>query len=139
MRDRKLVSTNRSGWALVESLIGMTILVIGLLAIVASQIQTTKTASFSDNTSQATYIAQQKLELLKKDYDITTNPVDATALTTKCSTTSGIFTIECTSPAVTTPVSGLNLVPVSVKVKWTDSSSTKENNVTLTTYYFYKN
>ena len=129
---------NQSGWVLAEALIGMTVLIVGLMAIMIANIQTTKTAKFSDNTAQATYIAQQKIEELKKTYDITSTPVDEAALTT-CSTVSGIFTAECTSPAVTAPVSGLNLVPVSVKVKWTDSSSTKENNVTLTTYYFYKN
>ena len=129
---------NRSGWVLAEVLIGTTILVVGILAIVAANIQTTKTAKFSDNTAQATYIAQQKIEALKKVYDITTTPVDSAALTS-CATPSGIFTVECTSPAVTAPVTGLNLVPVSVKVKWTDASSTQENSVTLTTYYFYKN
>ena len=134
----KRLLTNRSGWVLAEALIGTTILIVGLMAIMIANIQTTKTAKFSDNTAQATYIAQQKIETLKKTYDITTNPVDAAALAT-CANPNGMFTVECTSPAVTAPVSGLNLVPVSVKVKWTDSSSTQENNVTLTTYYFYKN
>ena len=134
----KRLLANCSGWILAEVLIGVTILVVGIMAIMVANIQTTKTAKFSDNTAQATYIAQQKIEALKKTYDITTNPVDATALTA-CATPSGIFTVECTSPAVTTPVTGLNLVPVSVKVKWTDASSAQENNVTLTTYYFYKN
>ena len=129
---------NQSGWILAEALIGMTVLIVGLMAIMFANIQTTKTATFSDNTTQATYIAQQKIEGLKKNYDITNTPVDESALTA-CSSVNGIFTVQCTSPAVTAPVSKLNLVPVSVIVKWTDSSSTKENNVTLTTYYFYKN
>ncbi len=129
---------NQSGWVLAEALIGMTVLIVGLMAIMVANIQTTKTATFSDNTTQATYIAQQKIEELKKNYDITNNPVDAAALT-NCSSVNGIFTVQCSIPAVTAPLSGLNLVPVSVIVKWTDSSSAKENNVTLTTYYFYKN
>ncbi len=134
----KRLLANRSGWILAEALIGTTILVVGIMAIMVANIQTTKTAKFSDNIGQATYMAQQKIEALKKTYDITTTPVDAGALTA-CSTVNGIFTVECSSPAVTAPVSGLNLIPVSVKVKWTDASSAQENNVTLTTYYFYKN
>lgn len=134
----KRLVANRSGWILAEALIGTTILVVGIMAIMVANIQTTKTAKFSDNTAQATYIAQQKIEALKKTYDITTTPVGAAALAT-CATPSGIFTVECTSPEFTAPVSGLNLVPVSVKVKWTDAASVQENSVTLTTYYFYKN
>ena len=134
----KRLVANRSGWILAEALIGTTILVVGIMAIRVANIQTTKTAKFSDNTAQATYIAQQKIEALKRTYDVTNNPVDAAALTV-CSTVDGIFTVECSIPKVTTPVSGLNLVPVSIKVKWTDAASVQENSVTLTTYYFYKN
>ena len=135
--NRRLFA-NRSGWILAEALIGTTILVVGIMAIMLANIQTTKTAKFSDNTAQATYIAQQKIEALKRTYDVTNNPVDAAALTV-CSTVDGIFTVECSIPKVTTPVSGLNLVPVSIKVKWTDAASVQENSVTLTTYYFHKN
>ena len=134
----KRLFANRSGWILAEALIGTTILVVGIMAIMLANIQTTKTAKFSDNTAQATYIAQQKIEALKRTYDVTNNPVEASALTA-CSTVDGIFTVECSIPKVTTPVSGLNLVPVSIKVKWTDAASVQENSVTLTTYYFHKN
>ena len=134
----KRLVANRSGWILAEALIGTTILVVGIMAIMVANIQTTKTAKFSDNTAQATYIAQQKIEALKRTYDVTNNPVEASALTA-CSTVDGIFTVECSIPKVTTPVSGLNLVPVSIKVKWTDAASVQENSVTLTTYYFHKN
>ncbi|MHC1758868.1 MAG: hypothetical protein AB9917_05005 [Negativicutes bacterium] len=125
---------NQSGWVMAEALIGITIITVGLLAIMASQIQTTKTATFSDNTTQATYIAQQKLEKLKKTYDITNVIPD----TSTCSATNGIFTVSCANATVTSPVAGLNIVPVTATVSWTDSSSQQVNTLKLTTYYFHK-
>ena len=127
---------NQSGWVIAEALIGIAILTVGLLAIMASHIQTTKTATFSDNTTKATYIAQQELEKLKKTYDIT-QQVPADPLT--CTPPGGIFTLSCSTDTATLPVTGLNVVPVSATVTWTDSSSSQQNTLKLTTYFFHKN
>lgn len=132
MRWALLQSNSRRGWVLVEALIGMTILVVGLLAILASYTQTTKTSTFSDNTTQATYIAQQELEKLKRDFDATTTTPDVA----KCSTKNGIFTIKCTLATGTAPFSDLNIIPVSAKVSWNNPN---EGSITVTTYYFYRN
>lgn len=126
---------NQSGWVLAEALIGITIITVGLLAILASHIQTTKIANFSDNTTKATYYAQQELEKLKKTYDITqqipANPI-------ACTSPGGIFTLTCAVDTAVLPVTGVNVVPVSATVTWTDSSSSQQNSLKFTTYFFHK-
>lgn len=127
---------NQSGWILAEALIGITIIAVGILAIMASHIQTTKTTNFSDNTTKATYYAQQELEKLKKTYDITqTIPTDPIT----CASPGGIFSLSCAVDVAALPVTGLNVVPVSATVTWTDSSSPQPNTLKLTTYFFHKN
>ncbi len=53
------------GFTLVEVLIGLTILAIGILAIAGMQITTIRGTSFSNHLSQASVIAQDRLEFLK--------------------------------------------------------------------------
>jgi prepilin-type N-terminal cleavage/methylation domain-containing protein len=53
------------GFTLIEVAAGLIILAIGLLAIAAMQITSTKGGHFSNNVAQATILAQDKLEYLK--------------------------------------------------------------------------
>jgi len=53
------------GFTLIEVATGLIILAIGLLAIAAMQITSTKGGYFSSNVTQATILAQDKLEYLK--------------------------------------------------------------------------
>jgi type IV pilus assembly protein PilV len=53
------------GFTLTEVLIGLVILAVGILAIAAMQITSTKGSSFSSHLTQATFFAQDKLEYLK--------------------------------------------------------------------------
>ena len=53
------------GFSLIEVAAGLIILAIGLLAIAAMQITSTKSGYFSSNVTQATILAQDKLEVLK--------------------------------------------------------------------------
>jgi prepilin-type N-terminal cleavage/methylation domain-containing protein len=55
----------RKGFTLTEVLIGFVILAVGILAIAAMQITSTKGGSFSNHLTQATFFAQDKLEYLK--------------------------------------------------------------------------
>ena len=55
----------KKGFSLIEVLIGMIFLAIGLLAIGALQITSTRGNFFSNNLMQASYIAQDRLEFLK--------------------------------------------------------------------------
>jgi prepilin-type N-terminal cleavage/methylation domain-containing protein len=54
-----------AGFTLIEVLAGLIILAIGLLAIAAMQITSTKGSYFSSNVTQATIFAQDKLEYFK--------------------------------------------------------------------------
>jgi prepilin-type N-terminal cleavage/methylation domain-containing protein len=55
----------RKGFTLAEVLIGFVILAVGILAIAAMQITSTKGGYFSKSVTQATIFAQDKLEYLK--------------------------------------------------------------------------
>jgi Tfp pilus assembly protein PilE len=56
---------SREGFTLTEVLLGFVILAVGILAIAAMQITSTKGGYFSNNVTQATIFAQDKLEYLK--------------------------------------------------------------------------
>jgi type IV pilus assembly protein PilV len=56
---------NRHGFTLTEVLIGLIILAIGILAIAGLQGTSVRGNIFSNNLMQATYVAQDRLELLK--------------------------------------------------------------------------
>jgi len=53
------------GFTLTEVLVGLLILAVGILAVAAMQISSTKGGSFSNHLTQATVFAQDKLEHLK--------------------------------------------------------------------------
>ncbi len=57
--------SQEKGFTLIEVLIGVIILAIGVLAIAGMQITSTRGTSFSNNLMQASYAAQDRLELLK--------------------------------------------------------------------------
>ena len=132
-RYRGKYLNNQSGWMLAESLIGITIIVVGITAIMASYIQTTKSSSYSDKATQATYLGQSNLENFKKTYDGgTVLPV----LPSNTITSDG-FGLNWNSPTVNLPVSGLNITPVTVTVTWTDASSAQQKSIMLTAYFYY--
>ena len=56
---------SKKGFTLIEVLIGLIFLAIGLLAIGALQITSTRGNFFSSNLMHATYVAQDKLESIK--------------------------------------------------------------------------
>ena len=56
---------NKRGFTLIEVLIGLVILAIGLLGIAGMQASSVKGNFFSNNLTEATYIAKDRLELLK--------------------------------------------------------------------------
>jgi type IV pilus assembly protein PilV len=54
-----------TGFSLIEVLIGLIFLAVGLLAIAGLQATSVRGNAFSNNLMQATYAAQDKLEILK--------------------------------------------------------------------------
>jgi len=75
----KLASVfSRKGFTLAEVLIGLFIFAVGILAIAAMQTASIKGGHFSNNVTQATIYAQDKLEFLKnlsyRDSDLSGGP-----------------------------------------------------------------
>jgi type IV pilus modification protein PilV len=56
---------NPKGFTLIEVLVGLIILSIGLLGIAGMQITSVKGNSFSNHITQASYVAQDRIEFLK--------------------------------------------------------------------------
>jgi type IV pilus modification protein PilV len=56
---------NTKGFTLIEILVGLVILAIGLLGIAGMQVTSVKGNFFSKNLTQASYVAQDRLEFLK--------------------------------------------------------------------------
>lgn len=57
---------NKKGFSLIEVLIGLIILAVGFLAIAGMQITSIRGNYFSNNVTQATVLAQEKMEDLKR-------------------------------------------------------------------------
>ncbi len=58
-------SFGKKGFTLIEVLIGLIILAIGILAVAGMQITSIRGSSFSNNLTQASVLAQDRLEFLK--------------------------------------------------------------------------
>jgi prepilin-type N-terminal cleavage/methylation domain-containing protein len=58
-------SLNKKGFTLIEVLVGLIVLAIGLLGIAGMQVTSVKGNSFSKNLTQASFLAQDRLEYLK--------------------------------------------------------------------------
>ena len=65
MRSKSINRQKENGFTLIEVVAGLIILAIGLLAIATMQITSTKGSYFSSNVTQATILAQDKMEYLK--------------------------------------------------------------------------
>ena len=65
---------NKKGFSLIEVLVGLVLLAIGLLAIAGMQVTSVRGNFFSHYMTQATYVGQDRLELLDNI------PIDSAAL-----------------------------------------------------------
>ena len=63
---KRQIKRDHKGFTLIEILIGLVILSVGLLAIAALQVTSARGNFFSKNLTQATYVAQDRLEFLEK-------------------------------------------------------------------------
>jgi len=107
---------NKKGFTLIEVLVGLVILAIGLLAIAGMQLNSVKGNFFSSNLTQASVLAQDRLEILRNlPWD--DGALDATTFN-EGTIPNTIFTREYT----------VNLVPgtvmkeITVTVRWRDDS-----------------
>ena len=101
------------GFTLIEVLIGLIILAIGILAIAGMQITSIRGTSFSNNLSQASVLAQNRLEFLKglqladATFDIVDHPNDINV---------GIFTGSYQAVRNPNP----NYVAITYTVSWAE-------------------
>lgn len=104
---------NNKGFSLLEVLIGLVILAIGLLAIAGMQITAIKGNYFSSSLTQATILAQDKMEELKN------LPYASLSSGTDTKTVSGtIFTRQFTVVNTTN-----TMKTITVTVQWTDGGN----------------
>jgi prepilin-type N-terminal cleavage/methylation domain-containing protein len=69
-RDKSPIFLRKSGFTILEVLVGVSIFAIGLLGITTMHISSIKSIKFSSDLTEATYLATNKVEILKGyDYD----------------------------------------------------------------------
>ncbi len=108
---------NKKGFTITEAVIGLLILAFGFLAIGGMQITSTKVNHFSGNLTQATSLAQARLEEMKNlpfgSLSSDPNPV-----------TQSVSGINFARQAIVSPISGSTTMSmIKVTVSWTDSSN----------------
>lgn len=108
---------NKNGFTMIEVLVGLVILAIGLLAIAGLQITSVKGNSFSSNLTQASVLAQDRLEILR---NLDWAHADLNAGTHNEGTLPDtIFTREYT----VTVIPGTTMLDIMVTVRWRDDSN----------------
>lgn len=109
---------NNKGFSLLEVLIGLVILAIGLLAIAGMQITAIKGNYFSKSVTEATVLAQDKLEELKNlPYDHASNAPGSSSEPKYVSGTT--FTRQ----VVVAEDAGNSIKTITVTVSWTDGGN----------------
>ncbi len=106
---------NKKGFTLVEVLVGLVILAIGLLAIAGMQITSVRGNFFSNNITQASILAQNRLEELRNldvnHEDLSVGPHDDGVV-------QGIFSRQYTVSLVP----GTTMLSIVVTVRWKENS-----------------
>jgi len=115
---------NSKGFTLIEVLVGLIILAVGLLAIAGMQITSVKGNYFSSNITQASILAQDRLEVLR---NLPTNHVDLSVGTHNEGTIPGTPFNRQYTVAV---VPGTSMLQITVSVSWMDTAN---HTVTFTT------
>jgi type IV pilus assembly protein PilV len=115
---------NKKGFTLIEVMIGLIILAIGLLAIAGMQIASTRGNFSSKNLTQATYVAQDRLEFLK-NLPLTSAQLQAGNYNDGSVTISGVLF----NRSYTVAANG-DLTTITYTITWNDGTN---HNVTLST------
>ena len=108
---------NKKGFTLIEVLVGLVLLAVGLLAIAGMQITSVKSNSFSNSMTQASILAQDRLEALR---NLAFGHEDLGAGTHNEGVIPGTsFTRQYTVAVIP----GTNMLNITVTVSWTDTSN----------------
>lgn len=114
----------RDGFTLIEVLVGLVILAVGLLAIAGMLVTSVKGNYFSNRLTQASYVAQDRLEFLKT-IPLTDNALTAGTHAEQPVTVSG----QVFSRSYTVAVNG-SLRTITYTVTWNDG---RDHSVSFTT------
>ena len=108
--------TDDAGFTLIEVLIGMSIFAIGMLGVANLQLMTVRNTTIGDVTSQATMLANQKMEELKTlAFDDLNNEVENNIDTD--GNPGGIYNRTTTITAPTGPLAD-HVRQIQVQVQW---------------------
>ncbi|MGD9096744.1 MAG: prepilin-type N-terminal cleavage/methylation domain-containing protein [Desulfobacterales bacterium] len=112
-----ICAKNESGFSIIEMLIALAILAVGMLAIGRMQLQTVRNTTNGNTITQATMLAQAKMEQVKNTEDITTLANEIETDIDADGNPGGIYTRTTT---ITTPAAPLDdfLRTVRVQVRW---------------------
>ncbi len=108
---------DKRGFTLIELLVGLVLLAIGLLAIAGMQIKSVNGNFFSANLTQASILAQDRLEALRQ------LPFDNTALDVGTHSEGPIGSTIFSREYGVTVVPGTTMRSITVTVRWTDNSN----------------
>lgn len=129
------VGRGQKGFILIDSLVGIIILTVALLAILLTYRQATITAVSVRNYNNAVYIAQQAAEELKRNNGKTEfDPFVESPVTIK-----GIqYKINLTRLTITEVQANTNLRQYKVTVAWAEKTNSEviNRNVELVDYYY---
>ena len=133
---------NRSGWMYIDALVGMTILVVALTALMAMYFQTTRNNGFNSKYTSGVYVAQRVLEDMKQYENTPTIKALPESVTDQQLTVNNVvYTIEVRSQTVSDAIAlDSHIYPYYVKVSWTDASTSPATTKNIqVASYFYSN
>ncbi len=107
---------NKKGFSLIEVLVGLVLLAIGLLAIAGMQITSVRGNFFSSNMTQASILAQDRLEILR---NLPFGKPDLTAGNHNDGVIPGTMITRDYDVSV---IPGTTMLNITVRVRWRDTS-----------------
>jgi prepilin-type N-terminal cleavage/methylation domain-containing protein len=106
---------NQSGYTLIEVLIALAIFSIGILALVSLQLSTARNTKTGRVVSQATMLARDQMESLRRVADVTTLSSGSETNVDAQGNPGGIFDRSWT---ISNPLGGGNTRQITVAVSW---------------------
>jgi prepilin-type N-terminal cleavage/methylation domain-containing protein len=115
--DNKAIArlNNQSGYTIIEVLIAVAIFSIGILGMASLQLSTDRNIKTGNVVTQATMIARDKIEMLKRVTDVTTLSSGAETDIDVDGNPGGIFDRSWT---ISNPLGGSNTRQITVTVSW---------------------
>ncbi len=110
------MNKNKNGFSLIEVLIGLVLLAIGLLAIAGMQITSVRGNFFSSNLTQASVLAQDRMETLRN------TPIGDAALAAGNYNDGVIPGTIFTRGYNVSVIPGTTMLNIVVRVSWRDTS-----------------